>query len=103
MALSPGMLDACGGTGQCRANGGWNKGLDPIPGAEIHSFMRHKESRTPKLLPKLVMVASALAWPRTESGNISPTNNQLMGPKLTCRRPYHAGSLFSDTTIAHSI
>lgn len=32
-------------------------------------------------------VAKAAAWPRTDSGKISPTSSQLIGPKLTCIMP----------------
>ena len=39
------------------------------------------------------MVARAVAWPRTESGKISPTISQLMGPKLTCNSEFPVTSL----------
>jgi len=39
---------------------------------------------------KLVKVASASAWPRTVSGNSSPTMSQEMGPNDTCSQPPRA-------------
>ena len=48
------------------------------------SVLSDTDGLTPKLLPKFVSVASAVACPRTASGKISPTISHEMGPKLTC-------------------
>ena len=42
------------------------------------------EGLTTKLVPKLVNVQTAIAWPLTLRGKISPIMSQEMGPKLIC-------------------
>ena len=40
---------------------------------------------TAKLVPKLMRVQIAIAWPLTRAGKISPIITHEMGPKLICR------------------